>query len=77
MVCILNEAQYNSLMSEQYGEGGFQSLMRNLQNKIKVTKAYEIELDNDQVEKINRYANDYKNGGWQSQLKFIFPDIVG
>jgi len=58
------------------GNGGWQSLIVALQAKLSPTTA-ELQLDNDDIERISRYAFDYGNGGWENRLQKIFGRILG
>ena len=57
-------------------DGGFQSLMVKLQRQLD-GQSNEISLYEDDLEKIPRYAFDYKNGGWQNRLTGIFGRTLG
>ncbi|EKR93560.1 hypothetical protein LEP1GSC163_0121 [Leptospira santarosai str. CBC379] len=35
-----------------------------------------IDLNVHEIERIKRYAEKYRNGGWQNTLKTIFPTIA-
>tara|TARA_B110000914_G_C15389992_1_gene411973 strand:- start:11 stop:310 length:300 start_codon:yes stop_codon:yes gene_type:complete len=56
------------------GEGGYQSLIKDMQNRVDDEDG--IELDADDIERILRYAYCYGNGGWEGQLSAIFPSDV-
>ncbi len=71
MLVRLNEEQKNELLKPNEGNGGFQTLMNTLQDKLDPTNN-ELNLDKDLIKKILRYAYDYKNGGWQQRLENIF-----
>lgn len=55
------------------GTGGFQSLIIDMQDRV---DDGEIELDEDDVDRILRCAYCYGNGGWEGQLTSIFPSEV-
>ncbi|MDE0344247.1 MAG: hypothetical protein OXH76_00690 [Boseongicola sp.] len=57
-------------------DGGFQSLMVDLQNRLD-RDAHELSLSDGDLERIPRYAFDYKNGGWQNRLVQIFGRELG
>ena len=58
------------------GEGGFQSLLVTLQdNTDPRTKILVLPLH--LIERINRYAFDYVQGGWENTLKRIFSRSLG
>jgi hypothetical protein len=58
------------------GDGGFQSFLVSLQRKID-HNTRTINLTDDDLEKIPRYAFDYTNGGWQTRLLGIFGHALG
>ena len=55
------------------GDGGFQSLIISLQEWCDDGT---IELDEDDIERIIRYANCYGQGGWEDKLAAIFDSDV-
>jgi hypothetical protein len=55
------------------GIGGWQSLLNSLQTNVDEDEEA-IYLDADDVEKIIRYANCYRTGGYQGYLTEIFTD---
>ncbi|UOG31798.1 hypothetical protein [Leptospira noguchii] len=55
--------------------GGFQSLLVSLQEKCN-PHGNSIELNIHEIERIKRYSQKYRNGGWQNTLKTIFPSIA-
>jgi len=55
--------------------GGFQSFIVGLQWRIKDDSG-ELDLDHEDLIKINRYAG-YTSGGYQSRLKKIFGRTLG
>lgn len=63
----LSIEQINDLLKEQKGTGGFQSLMNMIKNKIAT-----IEFSDDEMDRLNKYANNYGQGGWQDKLKSLF-----
>lgn len=71
MLVILNEQQQEALFKPNLGTGGFQSLMRDLQNNFDVTTA-ELKLNRELLEKILNHTAKDKSGGWQARLKIIF-----
>jgi hypothetical protein len=52
-------------------DGGYQDFLVTLQQRVNRT-ARELALDDRDLERIPRYAFDYKRGGWQKRLKSIF-----
>ena len=58
---------------ETTGTGGWQSLLESLQTNVDEDEET-ICLDADDVERIIRYANCYRTGGYQGYLTEIFTD---
>ncbi|RNJ49886.1 aspartyl-tRNA synthetase [Methylocystis hirsuta] len=56
--------------------GGWQLLIVTLQEKLDAATG-SIFLDRKDLERIPRYAFDYKNGGWESYLKAVFGRTLG
>ena len=75
----LNPAEREVLFRQRPGRsGGFQCLMLKLQSNI--TANGDLHLDDDDLERIPRYAFDYGGGGWEDRMKAIFerhlsPDL--
>lgn len=61
---------------ETQGDGGFQSLLVDLQRQVNRVTG-EITLSDEHEERIPRYAFDYRNGGWESRLISIFGRTLG
>jgi hypothetical protein len=57
-------------------DGGFQGLLVELQGLLN-RQTGTLVLNAEQLEKIPRYAFDYKNGGWEDRLKGIFSRTLG
>ncbi|MDE3021823.1 MAG: aspartyl-tRNA synthetase [Pseudomonadota bacterium] len=76
---ILNRNEMEALFKQApqtKGDGGWQSLLVKLQRKCNAVTG-EIELDLTLLERIRRYAFDYKEGGWENYLKQIFSRTLG
>lgn len=58
------------------GDGGWQKLLVTLQKKTDRSSGV-INLGPDDLEKIPRYAFDYKQGGWENTLIAIFSRTLG
>lgn len=58
------------------GSGGFQNLLRQLRRKL-VRATGQLDLDRYDLERIPRYAFDYRNGGWEDRLISIFSRTLG
>ena len=57
-------------------DGGFQSLMVSLQKRINRSTG-KLTLTTDDLERIPRYAFDYRNGGWEDRLRIAFGRTLG
>lgn len=69
---ILDQQAMDLLMKEVNGTGGHQSLLRKLQGQVADTK---LKYDEEDIEKIERYARDYGKGGFQDRFKAILECI--
>lgn len=67
-VIVLRDDQVRRLMREVRGEGGFQSLLRDIQNHISSDK---LTLSPSLRQKVVRYALKYGDGGFQRRLAGI------
>jgi hypothetical protein len=56
--------------------GGFQDLLVTLQGKVN-RASNTLTLTGKDLERIARYAFDYRNGGWQNHLTHIFHRNLG
>lgn len=65
----LSTPQIKELCKEVKGRGGFQNLLRDLQeNMFMVRKATWVIITPAMRERIKRYATRYGSGGWQARL---------
>ena len=71
MLIKLNDEQKNELRKDISGNGGFQSLMIELQNKFDSSASVLIINNQELLEKVIKYAYQYKSGGYQNRLKKI------
>ena len=79
MRIALNSAELAELDKQNpatEGDGGYQGLMVGLQRKVNRITG-ELELDADDLERVPRYAFDYRRGGWQTRLRAIFGRHLG
>jgi hypothetical protein len=58
------------------GDGGYQSLLVGLQNKIN-RETGQIRLSADDIRRIQMYAFRYGNGGWEDRLVGAFSRTLG
>ena len=64
----LTEDELRRLMRPVRGEGGWQSLLRQLQRSVVATTLTLSERD---VARIRRSRENYGDGGWQGRLPFL------
>jgi hypothetical protein len=79
MIVTLNQAERDELFiqpSSTAGDGGFQSLLVGLQSKLEGS-SLAIQLSTQELQRIPKYAFDYKNGGWENRLVKIFSRTLG
>jgi hypothetical protein len=75
----LNSAELSCLFRQDpstKGDGGFQGLLVRLQRQTDRSTGV-ISLDAKVLERIPRYAFDYKQGGWEDRLLNIFSRTLG
>jgi hypothetical protein len=76
---VLNQQEI-AVLDEQdpstRGDGGFQRLMVDLQNRLRRSTS-ELKLTDDDLQRIPQYAFDYKQGGWEDRLVRIFGRTLG
>ncbi|HSC18554.1 MAG TPA: hypothetical protein VLC74_06540 [Rhizomicrobium sp.] len=76
---VLNAAEMAELERQDpatEGNGGWQSLLIELQGKLD-RHSGALPLSESDLERIPRYAFDYRNGGWENRLKKIFARTLG
>ena len=56
--------------------GGWQSLLVRLQEKLD-SNSGQLDLDERDLDQIQRFALDYKRGGWESRLRGVFQRSLG
>lgn len=79
MEVVLNEAEMAELFlqpADTENDGGYQSLLVNLQRRIN-RQTGSLMLTQSDLERIPRYAFDYGNGGWENRLMAIFGRTLG
>lgn len=76
---FLNESEIAELdrqRPETKARGGWQSLIVTLAQSID-RSAGRLDLSPTMVDRIRRYAFQYRNGGWQARLRRIFGRTLG
>lgn len=76
---MLTTGEMSVLMKQdpsRKNRGGWQRLIVTLQEKLDAATG-SILLDRKDLERIPRYAFDYKNGGWENYLKSVFSRTLG
>lgn len=76
---VLNDDEIAELFRqspETGGDGGFQAFLVRLQKQYRAgTK--ELRLEEGDLDDIQRYAFDYKQGGWENRLIKMFSRHLG
>lgn len=75
----LNEQEREILYRQEPGtgkDGGWQSLLVGIQQALN-EQTGEVTLTENQIERIQRYAFSYGNGGWEDRLSGIFSRSLG
>ena len=79
MKLTLNNVEVTELLRQEpntASDGGFQQLFVKLQGQLNL-ETKELQLDDDDLRRIPRYAYDYRQGGWQNRLELIFCRTLG
>jgi hypothetical protein len=76
MYFVLNPSEEAALLKPQKGTGGFQSFMRRLQKAYR-RPTQELPISAEDIEQMQRYAFDYAQGGWETDLRAIFSRHLG
>ena len=79
MAVKLNAAELAALDKQDPAtekDGGYQTLLVGLQSRVNRATG-ELVLTGRDLERIPRYAYDYKRGGWQNRLERIFGRTLG
>ena len=72
----LNRDEIAELDRSTRGVGGFQSLIKRLQSQVNHAVGT-IRLSEGDIEEIQHYAFDFKQGGFQDRLVAIFGRVLG
>jgi hypothetical protein len=67
LTCLLSVNEYEALMRPVRGQGGFQTLLRSLQNAVDWRTRVLI-LTVTQINRIQKYYKQYGQGGFQGRL---------
>ncbi|MDR3401984.1 MAG: hypothetical protein P4L99_05745 [Chthoniobacter sp.] len=76
---VLNKAEVHALFIQDPDtkkDGGYQSLLVSLQQKIDRATG-QLQLNDSDLRRIPQYAFDYGNGGWEDRLVAIFGRVLG
>ena len=79
MKLTLNNIEVTELLRQDpnaVNDGGFQRLFVKLQGQLNL-ETKELQLDDNDLRRIPRYAYEYKQGGWQTRLELIFCRTLG
>ena len=68
----IRDHEHLELLRRRPGAGGFGSLMRRLQATID-TRTMTVQVPDDDVERLVRYATEYGGGGWEDRLGPFVP----
>jgi hypothetical protein len=71
----LSEDELGLLRRDIKGGGGFQDLMRSLRQRSAISGT--LNLTDADLEKIQRYAFEYGDGGFEGRLRGIFERHLG
>jgi hypothetical protein len=72
----LNADELAELNRPLNGVGGFQSLIKRLQSQVNPA-THEVRLTDTDVDELQHYAFDFKQGGFQDRLVMIFGRVLG
>jgi site-specific DNA-methyltransferase (adenine-specific) len=79
MLVILDPSEISELLKQSpstASDGGWQSLLVGLQNKLNKTTG-QINLTRQDSDRIHAYAFKYRDGGWEGRLKKVFGRVLG
>ncbi len=75
LIIKLTAVDKDRLMKPVVGEGGWQSLMRQLKKQIRPDNT--LSINQMQLERIIRYSQLYGEGGWQERLEVVLNELKG
>lgn len=70
----LDDNAKKQLLKAVNGDGGHQSLMNKLKTQYDHSNKI-LKCDDNDLEKLKRYANEYGNGGFQTRFKAILSCV--
>lgn len=77
MIAIeLNAAEFAELKKPLRGQGGFQDFLKTLRQRAAI-RGGRLTLSDEELEKIHRYAFEYKDGGYEGRLRKMFERHLG
>ena len=79
MKLTLSNVEVTELLRQEQNtasDGGFQRLLVKLQEQLNL-ETKELQLDDNDLRRIPKYAYDYGQGGWQNRLELIFSRTLG
>jgi hypothetical protein len=76
MQIVLNAEELSELRKPLKGPGGFQDFLKQIRQRAAI-RGGKLELSQDDIDKIRRYAFDYKDGGYEGRLRRIFERHLG
>jgi len=76
MQIVLNAEELSELRKPLKGPGGFQDFLKQIRQRAAI-RGGKLELSQDDIDKIRRYAFDYKDGGYEGRLRRICERHLG
>jgi len=73
IIINLSDEAINKLLRPISGSGGWQSLLRRLQQNL---RGNELILNINDIERIVRYANNYGQGGFEDRLLLVIEEVI-
>jgi len=73
IIIDLSDESINKLLRPISGSGGWQSLLRHLQQNL---RGNELILNINDIERIVRYANNYGQGGFEDRLLPVIEEVI-
>ena len=76
MQIALNTEEFAELKKTLKGTGGFQDFLKQIRQRAAI-RGGKLDLTSDDIDKIRRYAFEYKDGGYEGRLRRIFERHLG